>query len=223
MIAIDGHAGCGKSTTAKLVAKKLNYLFIDSGAMYRAVTFYLLQQKIDLDNKEAVINALDKINLSFKNNPVTNSYEIFLNGNNIVEEIRTMEVNQTVSRVSTIKEVRHFLVAQQQEMGKNSGIVMDGRDIGTVVFPDAALKVFMTASIEDRANRRILELKLKGEELSTTEIIENLKQRDHIDSTRKESPLRKAVDAVEIDTSQLTIEEQVNKVVLLAKKRLANL
>ena len=223
VIAIDGHAGCGKSTTARLVAKKLNYIFIDSGAMYRAVTLYLLQKNISLNNHSAVIDSLEKINLSFEKNPVSKKNEILLNNENVESKIRSMDINNNVSEVSSIKEVRSFLVKQQHEMGKKKGIIMDGRDIGTVVFPDAELKIFMTASIEARAKRRIEELKNKGESFLEEEIYTNLRERDYKDSTRKESPLRKAADAITIDTSQLTIEEQVDKVIALVDRQLEKL
>jgi len=216
IIAIDGHAGCGKSTTAKLLAKKLNYIFIDSGAMYRAITLYLLQQNIDTEDTKEVINTLADVDISFSFDSETGNNDILLNKKSVSHEIRSMSVNQNVSAVSSIKEVRHFLVAKQKDIGAKKGIVMDGRDIGTVVFPDAELKIFMTASIEARAERRLVEIKNQDIEVNKEEVIKNLRERDHKDSTRRESPLRKAEDAIIFDTSSLTIDEQVDKAYLLA-------
>mgnify|MGYP001103301888 CR=1 FL=1 len=216
IIAIDGHAGCGKSTTAKLLAKKLNYIFIDSGAMYRAITLYLLQQNIDTEDTKEVINTLADVDISFSFDSETGNNDILLNKKSVSHEIRSMSVNQNVSAVSSIKEVRHFLVAKQKDIGAKKGIVMDGRDIGTVVFPDAELKIFMTASIEARAERRLAEIKNQDIEVNKEEVIKNLRERDHKDSTRRESPLRKAEDAIIFDTSSLTIDEQVDKAYLLA-------
>lgn len=218
-IAIDGHAGCGKSTTAKQVAKELNYVYIDSGAMYRAVTYFFIQKGVKWDNLDEVKNALKNIKIEFKKEKDGKQFTI-LNGRNIEKKIRTYQISDKVSDVSTIKAVRKFLVAQQQELGKKKGIVMDGRDIGTVVFPDAELKVFMTADMEERALRRQKELRDKGESISLEAILENLRSRDYIDSTRKEGPLKKAKDAIVINTTKLTIKDQSKKVVKLAKKRL---
>lgn len=217
IIAIDGHAACGKSTTAKLVAKKLNYIFIDSGAMYRAVTLYFLDNHINLENVDHVISALNDIDIEFRLNEVDGNNDLYLNNKSVLHEIRTMRVNESVSAVSSIKEVRKFLVEKQKKIGSKKGIVMDGRDIGTVVFPNADLKIFMTASIEARTARRLQELQAKGITTSEEEIIKNLRERDHKDSTRKVSPLRKAEDAIIIDTSTLTIEAQVNKILRLAE------
>ena len=217
IIAIDGHAACGKSTTAKLVAKKLNYIFIDSGAMYRAVTLYFLDNHINLENVDHVISALNDIDIEFRLNEVDGNNDLYLNNKSVLHEIRTMRVNENVSMVSSIKEVRAFLVEKQKKIGSKKGIVMDGRDIGTVVFPNADLKIFMTASIEARTARRLQELQAKGITTSEEEIIKNLRERDHKDSTRKVSPLRKAEDAIIIDTSTLTIEAQVNKILSLAE------
>ena len=215
-IAIDGLSGCGKSSTAKAVAKALHYKFIDTGAMYRAVTLYFIQNDIDLTNHDQVMQALSEIQIDFEFNQKSQKNETILNQQNVEEEIRKMDVSQKVSPVSAIKEVRVAMVAQQQEMGKYRGVVMDGRDIGSVVFPDAELKVFMTASTEIRAKRRKEELAAKGEIVDLKDIIENLESRDHQDSTRAESPLIKVEDAIEIDTSDLKFENQVQKVLDLA-------
>jgi len=213
-IAIDGFSGTGKSSTAKAVAKALDYTYIDSGAMYRAATLYFLNNDVNAEAPDEVQKALASITISFDHN------HVWLNGQDVSDEIRTMRVNENVSRISAIGEVRRSLVAQQQIIGKDGGIVMDGRDIGTVVFPDADLKVFMTANTHVRAIRRQAELQEKGffEELITIE--ENLTQRDKIDSTRSESPLKKASGAIEIDTSDLTFDDQVNKIVTLAKDKI---
>ena len=215
-IAIDGLSGCGKSSTAKAVAKALHYKFIDTGAMYRAVTLYFIQNDIDLTNHDQVMQALSEIQIDFEFNQKSQKNETILNQQNVEEEIRKMDVSQKVSPVSAIKEVRVAMVAQQQEMGKYRGVVMDGRDIGSVVFPDAELKVFMTASTEIRAKRRKEELAAKGEIVDLKDIIENLESRDYQDSTRAESPLIKVEDAIEIDTSDLKFENQVQKVLDLA-------
>ncbi len=219
-IAIDGLSGCGKSSTAKAVAKSLHYKFIDTGAMYRAVTLYFLQNKVDFSDHDQVIDALSQIHIDFKFNQESQKNETILNQQNVEEEIRKMYVSEMVSPVSAIKEVRLAMVAQQQEMGKHRGVVMDGRDIGSVVFPDAELKVFMTASTEVRAKRRQEELQAKGEKVALQDIMDNLESRDHQDSTRAESPLIKVADAVEIDTSHLEFEDQVQKVLNLAKNRI---
>jgi cytidylate kinase len=210
VIAIDGYSACGKSSTAKAVAKILNYTYIDTGAMYRAVTYYFIKEKfVSLTNEKEVQQALKEIELDFRYNEKTKNNDICLNGVSIENEIRKMEIAEKVSEVSTIAKVRHFLVAQQQKMGKKRGIVMDGRDIGTVVFPDAELKLFMLADTLERAKRRQQELLEKEQLVPLDEIIENLQKRDLIDSTRAESPLRKAEDAIEIDTTHITLEEQV--------------
>lgn len=215
-IAIDGLSGCGKSSTAKAVAKSLHYKFIDTGAMYRAVTLYFIQNNIDLDNHDQVIEALSQIQVDFEFNQESQKNETILNQQNVEEEIRKMYVAEMVSAVSAIKEVRVAMVAQQQEMGKHKGVVMDGRDIGSVVFPNAELKVFMTASTQVRAKRRQEELAVKGEIVDLKDIMENLESRDHQDSTRAESPLIKVDDAIEIDTSNLKFDNQVQKVLDLA-------
>lgn len=220
-IAIDGLSGCGKSSTAKAVAKALAYKFIDTGAMYRAVTLYFLQNKVDLANLEAVNKALASIEIDFAYNPESGKNETILNQQNVEEEIRKMYVSEMVSPVAAIKAVRVAMVAQQQEMGKHRGVVMDGRDIGSVVFPDAELKLFMSASTEVRAERRQMELEAKGEKVNLQEIIDNLESRDLQDSTRAESPLIKVEDAIEIDTSDMQFEDQVQKVLDLAKEHIA--
>jgi CMP/dCMP kinase len=220
IIAVDGYSGCGKSSTAKAVAKVLGYTYIDSGAMYRAATLHFLNQDTDLANQEAVKDSLNSLKITFESNVNTGIQETFLNGKNVEEEIRTMRVSQYVSVISKIKEVREDLVAQQQLMGISKGVVMDGRDIGTVVFPQAELKVFMTADLLVRAKRRQLELSDKGQIIPLEEICDNLKERDLLDSTRKESPLVMANDAIEIDTSHLDFNDQVNQIVQLAKDKL---
>jgi cytidylate kinase len=221
IIAIDGFSSTGKSTIARKVAKKLNYIYVDTGAMYRAVTYYAIKQGFIKNgelNPEGLISALDQITISFKMNEVSGIAEVYLNGNNIESNIRTMEVSNYVSPVATLSEVRRKLVEQQQQMGKDKGIVMDGRDIGTVVFPQAELKIFMTASVKTRAQRRYKELTARGHNLDFDEVLENVTTRDHIDSTREDSPLNKAEDAIEIDNSDLTIEEQVQTIIRLANK-----
>jgi cytidylate kinase len=211
VIAIDGYSACGKSSTAKALAKVLHYTYIDTGAMYRAVTYYFTKQKfVSLTNDREVQQALTEIELDFRYNEKTEHNEICLNGVSIENEIRKMSISEKVSEVSTIARVRHFLVAQQQKMGKKRGIVMDGRDIGTVVFPDAELKVFMVADTMERARRRQDELLEKKQLVPLNDIVENLQKRDLIDSTREESPLRKAKDAIEIDTTYITLDEQVD-------------
>lgn len=219
-IAIDGLSGCGKSSTAKRVAKELGYKFIDTGAMYRAVTLYMLDHQVDLEFTDEVKAALANIQIDFRFNPKTSKNETFLNTQNVEEAIRSMRVANYVSEVAAIKAVRMAMVAQQQEMGKQRGVVMDGRDISSVVFPDAELKLFMTASTEVRAKRRQMELAEKGEMVELNKIMENLESRDRIDSTRAESPLIKVDDAIEIDTSHLTFDEQVQKVLDLARQRI---
>jgi len=217
IIAIDGYSGCGKSSTAKSVAARLGYAYIDTGAMYRAVTLYFYRHRVEHTDKEQVRKALTSILLEFKFDEATKSSHIYLNGENIESLIRQMHISERVSQVSTIAEVRHFLVAQQRQMGTKKGVVMDGRDIGTVVFPNAELKIFMTAQVATRALRRQKELENLGQHVVLSEIITNLEKRDLIDSTREESPLRKANDAIEIDTTNLEFEEQVERVLELMK------
>lgn len=219
-IAIDGLSGCGKSSTAKAVAKALGYKFIDTGAMYRSVTLYMLDNEVDLVSKVSIEKALQRIKIDFQYNAETGKNETFLNKQNVEKEIRSMRVASAVSQVAAIKEVRVAMVQQQQEMGKDKGVVMDGRDIGSVVFPDAELKVFMTATTEVRAKRRQMELAEKGEDVELAEIVKNLEERDKIDSSRAESPLIKVEEAVEIDTSHLKFDEQVQKVLHLAHQRI---
>jgi len=219
IIAIDGFSACGKSTTAKEVAKIIGYRYIDSGAMYRAVTIYFLDQHIALTNPKEIVNALQKIRITFQinGNGVT---ETFLNGLNVEKKIRKMRISENVSQVSAIKEVRAAMVQQQRKLGKDKGLVMDGRDIGTVVFPEAELKLFLTADILVRAFRRQRELLEKEDLVDLDTIIANLQKRDEIDSQRKESPLVQARDAIVIDTTHITIDEQVDEVVRLALGRI---
>lgn len=211
-IAIDGFSSCGKSTMAKDLAKEIGYIYVDTGAMYRSVTLYALRHNLfnaDGTIREEELQALMKdINISFKINKETGRPDTYLNGENVENEIRTMEVSSHVSPIATLAFVRKELVEQQQRMGAEKGIVMDGRDIGTVVFPNAELKIFVTASAEVRAQRRYDELKAKGMEADFADILKNVQERDYIDSHRETSPLRKADDALELDNSQLTIAEQ---------------
>ena len=212
IIAIDGFSSCGKSTMAKDLAHELGYIYVDTGAMYRCVALYALQHKLFLKDGEINIPELEaampNINISFKLNKETGRPDTYLNNENVENKIRTMEVSLHVSSIAAIPFVREALVAQQQKMGKDKGIVMDGRDIGTVVFPNAELKIFVTASPEVRAQRRYDELMEKGMEADYNEILENVKRRDYIDSHRDVSPLRKADDAIELDNSNISIEEQ---------------
>lgn len=223
IIAIDGHSSCGKSTIAKAVAVRFGYIFIDSGAMYRAVTLYALRHNLIIDGevkREELIGALPEIRIDFRYNPERQRSDTFLNGENVEEEIRQLTVSQNVSPVATIAEVRKAMVRFQQEMGRNKGIVMDGRDIGTVVFPDAEFKLFVTASTEIRAKRRFDELKSKGENVSFDEILQNIMERDRIDSTREASPLRKADDALVLDNSTMTRDEQLEWVIRKVEEKL---
>ena len=216
VIAIDGHSSCGKSTVAKELARKLGYIYIDSGAMYRVVTLYALRNgliKNQAPDVEKLLAALKNIRITFKWDEETGRNTTFLNDENVEEEIRQLAVSENVSPISTIAGVRTEMVKQQRENGKNKGIVMDGRDIGTVVFPDAELKIFMTASPEIRAQRRFDELKSKGLIVDFDDILKNVKERDLIDSTREVSPLRKAEDALVLDNSYLTREQQLEWVV----------
>ncbi len=217
IIAVDGFSSCGKSTVAKALAKSLNFVFVDSGAMYRAVTLYFMRNKIDCTDSAAVLQALDQIHIDFV--PSTDQVQIFLNDEDVSEAIRKMEVSDNVSEVSAIKEVRKAMVAQQQALGKKRNIVMDGRDIGTTVFPDADLKIFMTANVDVRAERRYAELAAKGETVSMEEVKANLARRDHIDSTREESPLRQAEDAIILDNSSLNQSQQLDFVIDLYTQR----
>ncbi|WNJ17406.1 (d)CMP kinase [Pontibacter sp. G13] len=212
-IAIDGYAGCGKSTTAKRVAQELGYVFIDTGAMYRAVTLFFLRNDIPFDQvNPQMLEALDQIKVGFTLSPDYPFPLVTVNDEIVEGEIRNPEVSGNVSQVAVHKPVRQAMVAQQQEMGKAGGVVLDGRDIGTVVFPFAELKVFMRADMEVRANRRLAELESKGVEITLDEVIHNLQERDRIDTTREESPLKQAEDARVLDTTLLGIDEQVQQV-----------
>ncbi|WP_296147934.1 (d)CMP kinase [uncultured Flavobacterium sp.] len=220
-IAIDGFSSTGKSTLAKQLAKELGYIYVDTGAMYRAVTLYAMQHDfIDADHfdKESLIQKLPKVTLQFLFNPDLGFAEMYLNEKNVETEIRTLAVSNFVSRIAEVSEVRSKLVEQQQHMGENKGIVMDGRDIGTVVFKDAELKLFMTASASTRAKRRFDELTEKGQDVTYQEVLKNVEERDHIDTHREDSPLVKADDAIEIDNSHLSIQEQFDKVLDLVNK-----
>ncbi|GAA4004173.1 (d)CMP kinase [Hymenobacter fastidiosus] len=223
VIAIDGYSSCGKSTTAKAVAAELGYAYIDTGAMYRAVTLYLLERDIAFDDLPRIEQALHDIHIAFKRNRKTGRNELCLDGEIREDEIRQMRISNSVSEVSVIPAVRHTLVRQQQRMGRKRGVVMDGRDIGTTVFPDAEVKVFMTADVLVRAQRRQVELAAKAEHVALEDIVENLRKRDHIDSTRTESPLRRAADAVLLDTTHMVIEEQVDFVLERVSARLFSL
>lgn len=209
IITVDGFSSCGKSTTARQLAKELNYVFIDSGAMYRAITLYFLRNHINWNNTEAVIAALNDISLEFVYNEYTGKSDMYLDDENVEAMIRDMVVSENVSEVAAIKEVREFAVAQQQKMGEKKGIVMDGRDIGTTVFPHAELKIFMTADITVRVERRFKELFEKNPAITLEEVKNNLEMRDYLDTNREISPLRKADDAIILDNSDLTPEEQL--------------
>jgi CMP/dCMP kinase len=213
IIAVDGHSSCGKSTLSKQLARELHYNYIDTGAMYRAVTLYAMRKGLianDQVDEQALINELPNIHITFSFNEKDQKSDTILNGENVENEIRSLRISNHVSPVATIKRVREAMVEQQQIMGSEKGIVMDGRDIGTVVFPDAELKIFMTASPEVRAKRRYDELLAKGEAVDYQDILQNVEARDHIDSTREESPLKKAGDAIVLDNSTLTREQQLN-------------
>ncbi|MCC9074095.1 (d)CMP kinase [Flavobacterium sp. F-65] len=217
-IAIDGFSSTGKSTLAKQLAKHLEYVYVDTGAMYRAVALYAMKNgyiSADSFDKEKLVASLPSIQLVFQYNAELGFGEMYLNGENVEKEIRTIEVSSFVSKVAEVSQVRSKLVEQQQEMGKNKGIVMDGRDIGTVVFPDAELKIFMTASASTRAQRRFDELQQKGDNVSYEEVLKNVEERDYIDTHREDSPLVIADDAVEIDNSYLNKEEQFTSVMEL--------
>jgi len=218
IIAIDGHSSCGKSTLAKALGNELKYSYISTGDMYRAVTLYFIENQIDISNLDAVATALPKIKIHFENKG--NGTRIFLNGKDVQDEIRKMYVSEKVSPVATISIVRRKMVALQNAMGANKGLVMDGRDIGTVVFPDAELKIFLTADVEERSRRRFEELKTKGQAVNFEEVKANLQNRDHIDSTRQDSPLMQAEDAVLVDNTNLNQDEQLEMMVVLAKCRM---
>ena len=208
VVAIDGYSSCGKSTLAKALAKKLHFVYVDSGAMYRAVTLYFLRNLVDITSEKAVEEALENIHLDFH----ARDYEthITLNGEEVSNEIRDMKISELVSPVSALKKVRTEMVKQQQRMGKTANIVMDGRDIGTTVFPDASLKIFMTADPKVRAERRFKEMIAKGDSISLEEVFENLAHRDFLDTTRTESPLKRTEDAIILDNTELTPEEQLS-------------
>jgi cytidylate kinase len=215
-IAIDGYSGCGKSSTAKEVAHALQYIYIDSGAMYRAVTLYFIENHVSLTNAKAIDKAISEIDVEFKINPKNGQQETYLNGLNVEKQIREMQISELVSQVSALSEVRHAMVALQRKWGKSKGVVMDGRDIGTIVFPDAELKIFMKADVLVRAERRQKELLDKGQLIPLDEITANLQNRDRIDTSRDVSPLKKANDAIELDTTHLNFEDQVSHVLALA-------
>ncbi len=219
ILAIDGNSGCGKSTTAKMVAKELGYSYIDTGAMYRATTLYFLRNYVRLTNDGDVEAALKHISIEFIFNKKFQATETYLNGLRVEKEIRSMKVANKVSEVAALPIVRHAMVALQQKMGEGKAVVMDGRDIGTTVFPKAEFKIFMSADTKVRAARRQKELLLKGETVTLQEIIHNLEERDRIDSTRAESPLRKADDAYVLDTTNLTIDSQVQYILKLIKEK----
>ncbi len=219
IITIDGYSSCGKSTMARQLARELNYVFIDSGAMYRAITLYFLRHHVDWTKKKAVDKALGEIVLSFEYNPKTGNSEIHLNDENVEVLIRDMLVSENVSEVAAIREVREFAVAQQQKMGEKKGLVMDGRDIGTTVFPQAELKIFMTADPAVRVERRYKELFAKNPQVTLDEIRANLEMRDYIDSNREFSPLRKAEDAIVLDNSNLTQQQQLARAIKWARER----
>lgn len=218
IVAIDGYSSCGKSTLAKALAKTLHYAYLDTGAMYRAVTLFMLEEGIDYNDPAAVAEALEHIEIHFER--IQGQNHTFLNGVDVEREIREMRVSEHVSPVSTISAVRRAMVAQQKAMGKRRGIVADGRDIATVVFPDAELKIFLTADTDVRTSRRHLELAAKGIDAEWDEIRRNLRERDHIDSTRADSPLRQAEDAIVIDNTLLSEAEQLEKALSLAQAQI---
>ena len=223
-IAIDGFSSTGKSTLAKQLADWLDYIYVDTGAMYRAVTLFAMQQGFITDAKVdqgALENALKDISIDFKKNESTGMADVFLNGVNVEKQIRTLAVSSLVSPVAAISAVRAKLVSQQQQIGKNKGVVMDGRDIATVVFPEAELKIFLDASAATRAQRRYKELIDSGDKVSLEDVLKNVVARDHIDSTRKDSPLVKAKDAIAIDNSHMNLEDQFHVILQLAKDRIA--
>ena len=215
-VAIDGPASSGKSTISKLIAKENHFVYLDTGAMYRVVTLAVLRNKISIDDHEAIEKLVQTIEIGFSMQDGKQS--VFMNGEDVTDEIRSVEVTRNVSAVSALKEVRTRLVHLQREIAENHSIIMDGRDIGTVVLPQAEIKIFLVASVEERAKRRFIENQEKGIEMSYEELVEDIRRRDHIDSTRKESPLRKAEDAIEIDTTTMTIEDVVKTVTALIQK-----
>ena len=221
IITIDGWSSCGKSTLAKQLAKALNYVYVDSGAMYRAITLYFLRNNVDESDKKEVRQALESINLEFVYNEKSNCSDIYLNGENVEYLIRDLIIAERVSDVAAIREVREFAVEQQKKMGRRKGIVMDGRDIGTVVFPKAELKIFMTADNAVRVQRRFRELYEKNPNITIEEVKNNLEMRDYIDSNREVSPLRQAKDAVVLDNTNLTEKEQFQKALTWAKSKIS--
>lgn len=224
-IAIDGFSSTGKSTVAKQLAEKLGYVYVDTGAMYRAVTLFALRNSLITEtsfDKTALIEKLPEIDLKFVFDETLGYGLIYLNDENVEDKIRFMAVSKLVSKVAAVSEVREKLVSQQKELGKKKGVVMDGRDIGTVVFPEAELKLFMTATAEERAKRRFKELQEKGHEVSYEDVLKNVEERDHLDTTRKDSPLVKAEDAIEIDNSSLSLQEQFEKILHLAEEKINN-
>ncbi len=218
IVTIDGYSSCGKSTLAKQLAKQLNYLYIDSGAMYRSITLYFLRNHTDWTNQKQVVKALENIVLEFRYNEQSQQSEMYLNDENVEYLIRDLIIAEKVSEVAAVKEVREFAVAQQKAMGKKKGIVMDGRDIGTVVFPKAELKLFMNADISVRVERRFKEFLQKNPNTTIEEVQHNLTMRDYIDSNREISPLKKAKDAIDLDNTNMTIKEQLEFSIKLAKK-----
>lgn len=220
IITIDGWSSCGKSTLAKQLARELNYIYIDSGAMYRAITLYFLRNHVDWTHSDAVDEALSEINLEFVYNPKNRQSEMHLNNENVEYVIRDLVIAEKVSDVAAIRAVREFAVSRQQAMGKGKGIVMDGRDIGTVVFPDAELKIFMTADNPVRVERRFRELYEKNPAITLEEVKANLEMRDYIDSNREVSPLRKASDAIELDNTNMSMRQQLDIALKWAKEKL---
>lgn len=220
IITLDGYSSCGKSTLAKQLANELNYVFIDSGAMYRAITLYFLRQHVNWKHEKEIHKALGEISLDFQYNEITGHSDMYLNDEDVEALIRDMLVSEHVSEVAALKEVREFAVAQQQAMGLKKKIVMDGRDIGTTVFPDAELKIFVTADPAVRVERRYKELYAKNPGITIEEVRANLEMRDYVDSNREFSPLRKAADAIELDNSSLTREEQLEIVLRWAKEKI---